>query len=323
MVRTSVLKVATIVLMSSLDPAHIREAWSQGQCGSNTLSPNDEARLVFSSGFEGVGLGIPYGPTWMDVIYWQEITGQDTITGQNWPGETWGGEMKIQIVDPPAAVLNSLDTIVNYIDRQTQVLHLSVIKKTSDITQTPLLLEPTEEPPDFYISQWVKIPANTARLLGANGWASIGPEWKTEGDFRSMNELLSDGNNLTWSMKWDNNANGGLPFELFWRVLNNSVPVPAGQWMHIEFFTHRADTNGCTWLAVNGQTLFDQFGDNVGIKNAPINRIFIASPYSNAPLGMFVDDIVVYEGLPSAARRAVLSGGSLPAVGVTGEASSR
>jgi len=128
------------------------------------------------------------------------------------------------------------------------------------------------------------------------------------GDFRVVTAIEVDGNGKPyWHMTWDNNANGTLPAQKFWDSYNTSVAVPQGQWAHVEFFTHRGTTDGETVLKVDGQVVFDHTGDTVGVNNAPVNRIFVASPYSNKPMDMLVDNVQVRDGMPDATSPAVAS----------------
>jgi hypothetical protein len=174
-----------------------------------------------------------------------------------------------------------------------------VLNRPSGITQSPLLLLPGNEPGDFYISQWVKLPSNLGQLLGPGGWTTAFGEWKTAGDFRVITNIIVDNSGKPmWEMKWDTNANGSVPLETFWRGTNGTVAVPQGEWFRAEFFTHRGRTDGRTGLKINGQTVFDHSGDNIGVNNAPINRIFLATSYGSAPFGVWVDDIQIWDGAP-------------------------
>jgi hypothetical protein len=256
------------------------------------------ANLLFSSGFEGgVSLAAPSGE-------WQNVVGQDAATGANWPANLWGGNSSIQTLTGggslSSTISNSIDNIPGPDGSPTQALHLSVLQKASDVTQDPLLLQVKQEPGDFYISEWVKLPANLGQLLGPGGWLTLNPAWKTTGDFRSVTNIEVDGSGTPyWHMKWDNLANGSLPAQTFWDDYNRSVPVPQDEWFHVEFFTHRSDSDGRVWLKIDGQTVFDHTGDNIGVNNAPIDRIFLANPYASKPIDIYVDNIQIWDGVPS------------------------
>jgi Ca2+-binding RTX toxin-like protein len=67
----------------------------------------------------------------------------------------------------------------------------------------------------------------------------------------------------------------------------------------VEFFTHRGETDGRSWLKINGETVADHTGDTIGVNGAPINRIFLANPYGNVPVDILVDDIEIWDGVPT------------------------
>jgi hypothetical protein len=258
--------------------------------------------LLFSSGFEsGVSLAAP-GPYDGSEV-WQNVTGTDATTGSAWPAHLWGGSSIIQELtfssNTSSIIQNSIDTVTGHDGSQTQALHLNVLQKNNPSTQDPLLLMPAaaQSPTDFFISEWIKLPADLASRVGTGGWVTGTPEFKTAGDFRSVTAIEVDNTGTAhWHMSWDTNANGNVPLQTFWSSYNNSVPVPLGQWMHVDFSVHRGNTDGNVTLKINDQVVFDHTGDTFGVNNAPIDRIFVANPYSNAPMDMLVDDVQVRDG---------------------------
>jgi Ca2+-binding RTX toxin-like protein len=264
------------------------------------------ANLLFSSGFEGnVGLAAPSDG-------WQDIVGTDAETGASWPANLWGGKTSIQLLaNNSSSISNSIETTIGRDGLSTRALNLDVDVRDSSITQSALLLQPSVEPTsDFYISQWVRLPANLSQLLGPGGWATVTPEWKSAGDFRVVTTVEIDNSGTPyWRMKWDSNANGSAPLQTFWNQVNNSIAVPTGEWFKVEFFTHRGDTDGRTWLKVNGQTVFDHTGDNIGINDAPINRIFLGNAYGSSPIDIWVDNVQIWDGVPSGGSTGGSTGG--------------
>jgi Ca2+-binding RTX toxin-like protein len=264
------------------------------------------ANLLFSSGFEGnVGLAAPSGG-------WQDIVGTDAETGASWPANLWGGKSSNQLLaNNSSSISNSIETTIGRDGLSTRALNLDVDVRDSSITQSALLLQPSVEPTsDFYISQWVRLPANLSQLLGPGGWATVTPEWKSAGDFRVVTTVEIDNSGTPyWRMKWDSNANGSAPLQTFWNQVNNSIAVPTGEWFKVEFFTHRGDTDGRTWLKVNGQTVFDHTGDNIGINDAPINRIFLGNAYGSSPIDIWVDNVQIWDGVPSGGSTGGSTGG--------------
>ena len=106
---------------------------------------------------------------------------------------------------------------------------------------------------------------------------------------------------LYWQIQGDNEANGGLPYQVFWKVENCSHPVPVDEWFKFEVFWHRSHlSEGRVWMAVNGQVIVDRYGPNIGVSNAPINRIMMPNLYSDTPYPVYqwVDDVEIWNGFP-------------------------
>jgi len=256
------------------------------------------ANLLFSTGFEGsVSLGSP-----------KINSNTEALQSLQNTGTVWGSSPTVQMLSGAgnygSVFSNSITATTGHDGSQTRALHLGVNSRPADFTQSPLLFSPKSEPGDFYMSAWMKLPDNLWSKLGAGGWFSPLPEWKSAGDFRVLPSIgaLSNGK-LVWNMQWDTNANGNVPLQTFWRETNSSVEVPQGEWFKVEMFTHRGNSDGRTWLKVNGQTLFDHTGDNIGVNNAPIDRIFIGNPYSSKPIDVWLDDVQIWDGVPSAPAR--------------------
>lgn len=277
------------------------------------------SKMLFSSGFEGVALAAPHDVD--SAGAWQNVTGTDSVTGQSWPTRLWGGTSSIQMLtfggNLSNVIHNSIDTVTGHDGGQTKALRLSVAQKITDGTQDPLLILPAaaSAPNDFYISEWIKLPADMSQRLGPGGWTGAMPQWKSAGDFRAGTAIEVDSNGKPyWHMVWDNNANGGLPKEKFWEGYNRSVPVPQGEWAHIEFYTHRGETDGRVVLKVNDQVVFDHTGDTIGVNGSPIDRIFVTNPYSDKPMDVLVDDIQVWDGIPGPFLDAPSVPGSTPSL---------
>ena len=274
------------------------------------------SKLLFSSGFESdVALAAPRDVSGGGA--WQDLTGTDAATGFSWPGSIWGGRPSIQMLTYGGTlsnvIQNSIDTVTGHDGKQTKALHLNVLQKPANGTQDPLVVLPAaaSAPNDFEVSAWIKLPADLSQKLGSGGYVTAVPEWKSAGDFRVVTNIEADSSGaLSWHMTWDNDANGGLPDQTFWSQYNTSVPVPRGEWAYVELSTHRGNSDGHVVLKVNGQTVFDHTGDTIGVNNAPVDRIFVANPYSNKPMDMLVDDIQVQDGTSSAAPAASSAAGS-------------
>jgi len=76
-----------------------------------------------------------------------------------------------------------------------------------------------------------------------------------------------------------------------------------GQWFRVEIFAHRSSgADGRVWMAVNGQTLVNRYGSNMGVNNLPWNRIFASLNYSSGqslPAYQWLDDLEIWDGFPS------------------------
>jgi len=282
---------------------------------------------LFSSGFEGsVALGALNNC--FGTGCWQDLIGIDSITGFAWPPNIWGGGGSFQLlVDAPVTALtvgnymvNQIQTVTGHDGNPTQALYSAITQsgccrtnsQGGGATQDPFQLHPASETSDLYISYWLKYQPDMGQLMGV-GPLGTGPwnwrlvfEWKTSGDYRVSAQIKRDpwinGGNLFWKVQGDNVANGGLPYQEFWEVINTAVPVPVGQWFKYEVFWHRSSgSDGRVWMAVNGQTIADRLGPNIGIYNAPINRIMMPNLYSSTsyPIYQWVDDVQIWDGFPS------------------------
>jgi len=294
---------------------------------SVTTPPPGSANLSFSSGFEGTtALLAPSG--FYGNGAWQDIVGTDSVTGFAWPPIIKSSSTThFQLgVDAPVDALtinnymvNQIQTVTGHNGNQTRTLY-SEIKQSgccgtnpqgSGPTQNSFQIQPASEPGDLYISYWLKLQPDLANLMAVGqvgtgwNWRDVF-SWKTAGDYRVKLEIKRDpyinGGNLFWATQGDNNANGGLPYQIFWQSNNTQVPVPpVGQWMKMEVFWHRSSGNdGRVWMAVNGQVIVDHYGPNMGIYNAAINRIYAALLYSSTayPIYQWVDDMQIWDSFP-------------------------
>ncbi len=263
--------------------------------GTSTSSAGTAASssttLLFSSGFES-STALVAPSAFFGNGGWQGLIGIDSITGFAWPPNIWGGggtyfqllaDATVDATTIDSYMVNQIQTVTGHDGNPTQAL-FSQIKQGGGFTQDPLMLLPAGETSDLYIRYWLKHQPNLADLMGVGqvgtGWNwRVVFEWKTAGDYRVIASIKRDpylnGGNLYWNIRGDNEANGGLPYQIFWESNNTQVPVPAGEWIKFEAFWHRSGGNdGRVWMAANGQVLVDHYGPNMGIYNASINRIF-------------------------------------------------
>jgi hypothetical protein len=277
------------------------------------------AKLLFASGFEA---GVKLGPVQSGSQ--QTLSGIDSGTGFAWPPNVWGGGAALQRLD--GSFVNQIQTVIGHNGTPTHVLFQDVTHANASDTQDPLLFTPTAplaREGDLYTSEWIKFQPDLATQLisGQNPDGSWGNwrvlfEWKTGGqganfggDYRVKISVEKDNSgHLFWSTAGDNNANGPYPFRTFWQTDNHTVPVVAGQWFHLETFTHRsAGAGGEFWAKVNGKTIVDHVGPNIGVADDPINRIMLAQDYTGGhlPASQWVDDVQLWNGAPAQASAAI------------------
>jgi len=196
-------------------------------------------------------------------------------------------------------------------------------------SQVPLLINrpwTIGDTGDVYISYWYKLPGDLPSKLDAfvssGNWRTMF-EWKTggynntyAGDYRMKTNILKgkDGS-LYWSSGWDNNANmtdktsppdlnkdgSTWEYKSFWSEPNYTVPVPLGKWFKFEVFWHRSNSgDGRYWVAVNGQTITNHYGANMGDYGFPINRIMINNAYTGGlgPVEGHLTDLHIWNGFP-------------------------
>jgi hypothetical protein len=251
---------------------------------------------------------------------WQDVVGSDGVSGFTWPPNIWGGSRtRFQmLVNAPVTDATSLGAWmrngvvpqVGHRGTQTQCLW-SGINQGVSLTQDSLIMLPATEGGDLYISEWIKFQDDLLAKMTPQNWRSFFT-WKTNGDYRVNVQVVSwelgcggvkPNGPMLWQVMGDNEANGGLPYQEFWRAQDCSIPVPAGQWFKFEIFWHRSSgADGRVWAAINGHVICDHFGPNRGVNNAPINRVELANLYSQTPYPIYqwIDDIEIWDGFPPA-----------------------
>jgi hypothetical protein len=300
-----VLKVVADQQYFNLNSISVGAGTSTGSGGTTTSG----AKLLFSSGFEGsTALS---GPTsCSSTNCWNNISGTDTATGFSWPPAL--GSLRLQeLVGVPITtstignyIVNQIQTVTGHKGTTTRALY-SELKKRGEgycCTQDTFMLQPATDPGDLYISYWIKYQPNLVESM--NGSTRLLFEWKTSGDYRVTARAAGYGGATPyWIVIGDNEANGGLTYQEFWKVENRTVPVPIGQWFKYEVFWHRSSgSDGRVWMAVNGQVIADRRGPNMGINSKPVNRIMMPNLYTGGlyPAYQWVDDVEIWNGFPPA-----------------------
>jgi hypothetical protein len=285
---------------------------------AQTTSPPSPPSLLFRSGFEPSSFASALTECWGGGC-WHDIQGFDSTTGYQWPASVWGGNTMLQLLADASATSLTAEDVGNYMTSRieagtgrngSQALY-SEVRQTGQYTQDVFMLPPASEQGDLYISFWMKFQPDLLQKMTPQTWRAFF-EWKTSGDYRVIAYAASWGDGcggvkpngaLFWQVKGDNYANGGLPYQEFWRVDNCSIAVPVGEWFKFEVFWHRSSgSDGRVWMAVNGNVVADRFGPNIGVNNAPINRIMMPNLYTQHPVPWYqwVDDVQIWGGFPTA-----------------------
>jgi hypothetical protein len=299
-------------------------------------APAGALNLLFESGFEPNTVLGQNTPNNYPIS--QPLSGVDQTTGFTWPGNVWGGAIGLSVTGG-ATANNQIQSVTGHNGSATNALYMDLVSIAQDSNQNSLFLTPLNtisQQGDLYTSAWFKLQPDLATnqlFPGQNPDGSWGDwrtlwEWKSgdnsggvrgstaKSDFRiTILMNLSNNGQLFWSTTWDNDGETD-PYVLYWSATNTSVPVPVGQWFQFETFTHRAaDDTGHFWAKVNGVTLFDHYGPNIGKYNSPINRIWLANDYTNGhlPAYQWVDDIQIWDSPPTAQTTVVSSMSSIAA----------
>jgi len=297
--------------------------------GSTSPAPvNPSANLLFSSGFEGTTALMPpsgfYGTG-----AWQDLVGIDSITGFAWPPTIWGGgptHFQMIAMTPIDATtlgnyqVNQIQTVTGHNGTPTQALY-SEIKQSgctgtnpmgSCVDQDAFMLQPLGETSDLYISYWIKYQPDLVQLMNppSPNWRVLF-EWKTgfngdDGDYRVAASLVTWGLSgpLSWHITGDNVASpagAGSGTQIYWEQYTTTTAQTLANWMKFEVFWHRSSgADGRVWMAVNGQVILDHLGSNMGLNNAPINRIFMPNLYGSTafPIYQWIDDLQIWDSFP-------------------------
>ena len=257
---------------------------------------------------------------------WQNITGVDPSTGFAWPPNIWGGgRTRFQMLADASVdaktignyMVNQIQTVTGHDGNPTRALY-SEIKKSGCCgtqpqggrpTQNPFMIQPVGETSDLYIRYWIKLQPDLLQLMNPPNpnWRVLF-EWKTgtlgdDGDYRVLVELVTwgPGGPLSWYIVGDNVASRSQTRQIYWEKYTTTTTQTLRDWMKFEAFWHRSRGNdGRVWMAINGRVIVNRYGPNMGINNAPINRIMVSLLYSSSayPIYQWVDDVQIWDGFP-------------------------
>lgn len=301
----------------------------------------NNAKLLFSTSVEGT-MSLPSVLTadcW-GVGCWQRMTGADSVTGFSLPSTLGGGtSMFLLDTDPivvtPATVGNymfsSFETVAGHTGATTRAVRQHISRNLNGTEpmgaqglQNEFMFLPKDAMNDLYVSYWLKLQPDMVEKmtnLPAGPGIDRGGTWRgifalktgtktangaaqNNGDYRIEAYVNTYGGGAPyWCILGDNNAGSGAPSATYWKIDNHDIPVPVGQWFKLEIYWHRsAGSDGRVWMGVNGQTLADHRGPNMGVSNLPINRIMAPMLYSGQrmPAYQWFDDLEIWDGFPPA-----------------------
>jgi len=311
--------------------------FSSADTATTSTSAFSSARKLFESGFEG-GVSVSQPSECWGTGCWVDMVGTDAISGYTWPANLWGGSGRFLILSDP--VSTTAQTISNYAFNRvepvtgprgapSQALFQQITQNVNGTapmgtapTQNEFQFLPKADTGDTYVSYWLKLQPDLVQKMtnlpegpgisGGGTWRAFfaaktggqtawgGPA--DNGDYRIEAYVRTFGNSQPYfAVVGDNNAGGGAPLVNNWSVENRNVPVPVGQWFKFEIFWHRSSgSDGRVWVAVNGQTIADRRGANVGAWNMPFNRVMAPIVYSGGamPVYQWVDDVEIWDGFP-------------------------
>lgn len=254
----------------------------------------NEAKLLFSSGFEGVRLGAPKED-------YQYLTGTDTQTGYSWPmgilGSDFSGIHRIND-DNGKAIANELVQANGPNGTNTTAL-FQVVKYDVKVTQTTLQINNiTENPTELYMSYWMK--TDSTSFNKKDTWRAIW-EYKTkdyasyQNGFRMIAFMATDYEGKPyWLFQGDTS-----PQDPIWQTENYTVPLILNQWFKVEYYIKWSDHNdGYASMKVNGQLIGEHYGATTA-NGDMLDFIMLTQAYGNShPLHQWVDDIEIWDGVP-------------------------
>jgi hypothetical protein len=295
------------------------------------------AQRLFGSGFEGDVEPLPPRDCWENGC-WQEVAGRDTVTRFSWPPQLHGGGARFLLLTDPVPIVpgsigrfmfNRIETVTGPHGKPTRALYQQITRNVNGQahmgtapTQNELQFLPRNDARELYVSYWLKLQYDLVERM--NGLAPApgvreGGTWRgifsfktggmypdgrprNDGDYRVEAYVTTyGGGEPYWALLGDNNAGGRDPLVNDWTIVNREVPVPVGRWFHLEMYWKRSnDADGRVLMRVDGRTIAEHRGPNLGARQQPINRIIAPLLYAGGtmPVYQWVDDLEIWSGLP-------------------------
>jgi len=308
---------------------------------ANPLATSN-AKLLFSTGFEGSTLTLPpiLPLDCWGMGCWANLVGQDTVTNFTLPSTLGNGTTRFLLLSDPVPTTSAnvedylfshFEAVAGHNGATTRAVRQQISKNLtgtapmgSQSLQNEFQFLPKNTLNDLYVSYWLKVQPDLVQKMNnlpAGPGVDRGGTWRgifafktgslkpdgwpaNDGDYRVEAYINTYGGGAPyWCILGDNNAGSSAPETRYWTVDNHDVPVPIGQWFKLEIYWHRSSgSDGRVWMGVNGQTIADHRGPNMGVRNLPINRIMAPMLYTGQtmPAYQWVDDLEIWDGFPAA-----------------------
>ncbi len=276
-----------------------------------------ETTLLFKSGFEsGVYLDNPTtegGNQW-----WQWLRGEDE--GYTWTTDLpsqydYGSRFQYLVSSSHTQdelndyVETRIDDVTGPYGTPTKALYMDV--KNDDpinpgLTRNQYNVYLGNSLSEAYVRYWIKIQPNLKDVMPeSSGWRMI-MEWKeTDNDYRWNIHIQKDSSgNLYWYTQAQWGTLGDSPQH--WKIISYDPPPESvlGEWALLEvYWKHSTGSDGRVWVAVNGQTVADYYGQNK--KNNDVfgwNLFKVYTGPSHLALGkhyQWIDDFELWSGIPT------------------------
>ncbi|NJM55311.1 MAG: hypothetical protein HC841_04815, partial [Verrucomicrobiae bacterium] len=238
--------------------------------------PGSSPRLLFKSGFEPDTVILPN--TFQRMRNVEHLAGIDQTTGYDW---RWSlarlgliDDAFFEYVisspnDPRTFVSTELRTLPGPRGTPTTVLYLGMKGDDPDhsaTTRNEYDLHPTAAWRQGYGRYWMMMQPDLLDIMPPTNWLML-MEWKEE-----RNPRFTTGGTNNWRTNVTiRRENGGPPAWYFerqqvqperiteQRIVQVGAPIPLGRWFEVEAFW-RWGSEGRIWFAVDGETIFDQYG---------------------------------------------------------------
>ncbi len=324
--KLTITSEAGEVTHQSAFEVQVLEKKQEGKQGSYMQS--GQATLLFSSGFEqGVSLSQPVseGGSSQFKLFSQELQGSD-VANFDWSDlDTMFGADRtylfelVYLDDHPERPANyywdyHFEQVTGWDGNPTRALYMGqphegghdsylYLVRGEDAQSTPMM-------ETIYFRYRMKWPANLKQIMMdmasyRNGRAWYNPTfYKTPGQ-HPLEHRIEPG--IRWvqgenddKMYWRAAADHGeTPFEQYWQVVNQDVPVPAGQWFTLEIYWYRSTgSDGRYYMAVDGNPVVNFYGRTKHELN--VQRVGFFGLYGAEMPQQWVDDFQVWNDIPCA-----------------------